>query len=119
MWMWRLLGLVSFAFVVSLVLPRGLGSWVGWALMAIFTVVAAVIAKRTGFGPFEGTCFGRWGTVLGVVPVAALVIGAALAYLHGTGWWILVVAGVIVDACFVILGPISERHFGAPTQALS
>jgi hypothetical protein len=119
MWLWHALGLLSFAIVVSLVLPRGWGTWVGWLLIAIFAVVAGAVAKRTGFGPFEGTRFGRWGAVLGALPVVGLVIGAALAYLHGTGWWVLVVAGVMVYAAFVILGPISERHLGAPTQALS
>jgi len=119
MWMWHVLGLLAFTIVVSLVLPRGWGTWVGWILIAIFGVVAGVIGRHTGFGPFEGTRFGRWGAVLGALPGVVLVIGAGLAYLHGTGWWVLVGAGSIVYAGFVILGPISERHFGAPTQALS
>jgi len=119
MWRWHVLGLLAFAFVMSLVLPRGWGTWVGWILMAIFTVVAGVIAKRTGFGPFEGTRFGRWGVIGGSLPALVLIFGAAILNHNGTGRWVLVVAGAVVYVSFVILGPITERHFGAPTRALS
>ena len=118
-WLWQILGLLAFGWVASYALPKSWANWVSLALLVSFVVASGAVARRTGFGPFEGSRWGRWGAVVWSVSAFGLVLGAVLLHKNGAGPWVLFLAGVIVYACFVILGPISERHFGAPTQALS
>lgn len=118
-WMWHVLGMLSLGWVCSYALPGAWGTWANWIFFGCFIVAGAVIARRTGVGPFEGTRLGRWGAVLIVLPALLLAIAAAIAYVNGVGAWVLVLAGIVQYLCFVVGGPISERHFGAPTQALS
>ena len=117
--MWQLLGVLSFGWIAVLAVPVGWNTLVSWMALVAFIVASSRVARRTGFGPFEGTRYRRWIAVVWGAGELAVVVAAVVLHNNGAGPWVLVTAGAVMSASVVVLGPLTERRIGAPARSLS